>query len=479
MARQMVDDVSALIDGVPWAHYRRLDRSVRSREMAALAWWPAGWQSVTPRQIAATIARSGGSTLVAGVLSMHRNGWVRAAAVDELGRSNDASALPFLAVRCDDWVEPVRTAAQHLFLAHVNQADPGVLLELLPLMGGLVGPRSRAGDVPEGLRAAVVERITTSDALGAIDHEEPAVRRAAAQLVIDRRAARAALVTALAGGDSVVVGRIARAAVAESDASGVASAELLALLWGGRNGRLRALALHRAVSTEPDSLSTAAWAEDGLLDRAPSVRFVAARHLARQGVDVAARYRTLLDTSVVAIRGLAEVGTEADARAIEPLLADSRAPFRAAAIVAFGRLRGYAGRFELHQALDDPSGVVVAAAGRELARLRLPWAEIEAVRDAVLATEAGDAARRARQRVLNGQERWCRLAALVRLAIDGDDDLRVWATDRLAATVQAWNDAATTPRPEVLRAVQADLPVLADRMPDSIAEQIQWIVNHP
>jgi hypothetical protein len=87
-------------------------------------------------------------------------------------------------------------------------------------------------------------------------------------------------------------------------------------------------------------------AEAGLLDRSPSVRFLAQRFLADQGVDLCSRYEAALPERVVALHGLAEVAPRAEydevAAVIAPYLGDERVRARELAVQATGHVLGAA-----------------------------------------------------------------------------------------------------------------------------------------
>ena len=75
---------------------------------------PQGWDQLTPNHLA-TLAGSEHDpsySVVLGLASFHRNGYVRQEAVQRLSTINDGTELPYLLIRQNDWVEPVALAAQ-------------------------------------------------------------------------------------------------------------------------------------------------------------------------------------------------------------------------------------------------------------------------------------------------------------------------------------------------------------------------------
>ena len=68
------------------------------------------WQHLRPSDVG-RLARSPYSASLLGLASFHFNGHVREAAVSELALRTDATELPFLLIRLNDWVPQVRELA--------------------------------------------------------------------------------------------------------------------------------------------------------------------------------------------------------------------------------------------------------------------------------------------------------------------------------------------------------------------------------
>lgn len=88
---------------------------------------------------------------VAALMSFDRSGYLRQTGVELLGASADPFALPFLLLRLNDPVEPVRDLAQRAVTARLTGAEHvGILVRLLPLLDG-IRRRSRARPMLAGV----------------------------------------------------------------------------------------------------------------------------------------------------------------------------------------------------------------------------------------------------------------------------------------------------------------------------------------
>jgi hypothetical protein len=65
------------------------------------------WSGFAPAAVTRVARISAFDPAVVGLLACHANGFVRAAALEVLAGTLDGRELPFLALRANDWVEPV------------------------------------------------------------------------------------------------------------------------------------------------------------------------------------------------------------------------------------------------------------------------------------------------------------------------------------------------------------------------------------
>ncbi|MGW7432644.1 hypothetical protein ACWGIN_24255 [Streptomyces sp. NPDC054861] len=299
----------------------------------------------------------------------HPDGRVREAA---LARADGVpSVLPLIAIRCADWVEPVRDRARAL----LGAALPGVGPALLPGLSAVIlaVARRERGDVA---RESLVETLRGAepDVLEAVlASEDRAVRRLAHQISVARGHFPAARLAAIAAADAdVVIQDVCSEAALAAAGAGTGDDVLLPLL-GSRGSRVRSAgvtALHRT--------GRHGQAEPFLYDRSPMVRACARWVLRQAGTDPLDRYRARCaegrearDLPPGAPVGLAECGTPADAELLWPLTRDPRDGVRARAVAGL-RLLAARDLVRLAPLLDDPAPGVV----RETATTLVPWASV-------------------------------------------------------------------------------------------------------
>ncbi|GAB3844157.1 hypothetical protein ACFPIJ_51615 [Dactylosporangium cerinum] len=298
---------------------------------------------------------------VAALLTFDRSGYLREAGVRWLATSNEPFTLPFLLLRLNDPVDPVRQQATAAVHARLTVGHATLLVQLLPLIEGL-GARRRAG---------------------------PIVRTIGELLIDGDPAGRAALWAGARGDDTAVAASCLRMlatiepaasveqAVATGDpalrhwATGVATARsldpavqrrLLPLLEPDPNPRIRWKAL-RARTHHPDGEPHLRRA---LLDPDARVRYLARAGLRALGhTDSAALYRTTLthadatrDTIIGALAGLADMGTRDDAARLVAFLDHPNVRIRSEAWRALATLDPQTFTARAGQLRADPSGKV-------------------------------------------------------------------------------------------------------------------------
>ncbi|MFI8992629.1 hypothetical protein [Streptomyces sp. NPDC053542] len=388
----------------------------------------------------------------------HRNGWLREAAVRRAAQY--PGLLPLLAIRCADWVAPLRQYARQLLRDTLDVETAVALAPLILRVGrrgrGIFGVQL----LSEVLRWAPQERLAAL-----FSAPDRGVRRFAYWLAIEEgRLGPVELArTAAQDEDNVVQDLCATAALTALTALGDADREtyddVLAPLLAARNPRTRSTgvtALRRAGRPRE--------AEPFLNDRSAVVR-ACARYVVRQyGGDPTAWYRerctgpddiTLPPGTVI---GLAECGDRADAGLLRSLLTHPAGAVRAQAVAGL-RALDRADTAALRPLLDDPAPAVV----REVAVALLPSAT-ELPADRLLDRIGPQQPRHIRGaafRLLDAHGGTPALRAAVELLADQDAKLRT----RAEQSIRRWHPAADTRRgdPEVARLLDRSRHLLTDR----------------
>lgn len=295
----------------------------------------------------------------------HADGRIREAALEEARTA--VELRPLLAVRCSDWVGPVRERARVL-LAEL----PGSALLPLAELILLLSRRSRGGFARSLLERALREG-PAADVVALMAHQDRATYRLAHRIAVERGLLTPAELAATAAtcGDVTLQDLCAEAAVAavaaapgEAPRAGGEAAAVLDRLLTARAPRVRAAgvtALRRA--------GRHGAAEPFLADRSAVVR-ACARYVLRQGgVDPLPLYRALCADPAAypgAAAGLGECGERAtDAGTLWALAGHPLPAVRLHAVTGLRALEAVV-RERLTPLLDDPSPAVVRAATRAL-----------------------------------------------------------------------------------------------------------------
>jgi hypothetical protein len=289
--------------------------------------------------------------------SMHHDGRVRAAAVDEIAREPTPELTPFLAIRTGDWVVEVRARARAVFERLLREDADAHLPVAMPI--SLRMDVWRRGDAA----------VATVNAAFLAAPEATRTRVIAAARGRSRRLLYAALERAgaldcddrlLAAEDDPDVWVRARAAAAICrEPTGPDELRRLARC---RRPPARAFAVAGLLRAGHDR-EVAAYLDDA----SPLVRASAREAARRLGIDACEHYRRAVADRPTprAIECLAEIGSPAEAATFRPLLEDADGRVRAAAVRARHRL----GEVDLERntaLLHDPSAAVVREAATAL-----------------------------------------------------------------------------------------------------------------
>lgn len=359
LARAIADVIGDLSSLVPARQWMTLDAVLRESSSS----WP-GWTASVPELCTGDLHRLANlpnGVILLGLASGSPDGHVRERAVLALAKSSCGRELPFLLVRLNDWVEPVRELARTAVTDRLHSEYAPHFVAHLPLVDRLT---NCLRDDHRWLLDAVVERLEAGPWRDAVLNgscsPDRHVRRACFDLLsrspaIDvRRIVRAAL-------EDVDVGikmRGARLATSRLP-RGDPLWDALELMLRAAFSPIRRMAIQAAAAGRSPCLRRMLFA--GLFDRSPAVRDVAGFHLNRNfGLDVAGQYRDSLRGAecpdlVAAIHGLGHTGTPEDVRLIKGFLDHELAPVRQSALAAVGRLDFEAAAPRLSRALADVS----------------------------------------------------------------------------------------------------------------------------
>jgi HEAT repeat protein len=449
---------------------RRLDIEVRRQT----PYWARGFGGLRPKDVARLRALSGEPVAAAAICSMHRSGYVREAAVREFSLMHDGRELPYLILRAPDWVPEVRSLAQEAVTARLTPAYLPALVSCLALVEGESFATGRASALSPAIDSLLADPGSMTALMQGLQQPDRPGRRAAARRLANLGGlAVPAFVDLALRQDDIVVATIA-AESAVKRLEGDALWELLQRLRRHPIGRLRQLALWTALSWFPDAGEE--MLREALFDAQGGVRDGAQRRLASQGIDVVTIYRDALPTVPrVALLGLGETGTEADASLAVGYLKAEPISVRGAAVRAVARLDARGHLDALLAALADHSPSVSREARKGLER----FAGSVADRVWTICLQAQDQHVRANCFHLLGSLgkwdllRWG-LAATLRPEQDVSEGGR-WMVERCLAR---WNSSFTTPSPGQLEEISALMSSAEAALDSKTFDQLQFGLKH-
>lgn len=466
-AREAADTIGLYLAGLSPRELAALDAEVRT-----VSWWSqegSVWRSLSPRD-AADLYQSGlHPAAVLGVASFHPNGRVRGAAVEQLGSVDDGSELPFLLIRLNDWVAPVREAAYARVGERLTPAYAPHLVRSLWLVKRL----ERCGRADH---EALVGRAT--DVLRASE-SRPALREGARSpdrwlrrvcygllLEITDDDTREVLQAALTDEDALI--RLWAAERVDGFVTGETLRPIVDGLLRDPFMGLRREGLRMLVDHFPD------WADAdlrrALLDRHPTIREIARFDLRQRGTSdfrdfyLAAAERAAGPELRAALAGLGETSGAEDAPLAERFLGDRSPGIRRAAVGALARLAPEASVPRFLDALRDPNPGVSRAGRLALGRYA---GRVGAERLGAVAEEE-DAETHVRVGALSllaGLGKWEGIPWLVRACAAGDERVAGAARQHVRRWIDRFNRSFTRPTGPQLERLAAALDVAGAALP--------------
>ena len=109
-----------------------IDRAVRARS----TWYAEPWYALDPASVPhlAHVLVEAGCVEALGFVGSHPNGYVREAVVHALGEVRSGAELPFLALRANDWVPVIATAAADLILRRLTIENRAAVVSASPVL---------------------------------------------------------------------------------------------------------------------------------------------------------------------------------------------------------------------------------------------------------------------------------------------------------------------------------------------------------
>lgn len=342
VAQAAANAVSALAGTLNPADLPWLDQQMRQR--SPYRWsYPSAWADMKPEHVGFLRLFGESSVSALGMASFHFSGYVREESLRKLSESEDGTELPFLLLRLNDWVKPVRETAHRLIRERLRPDYAPFLVINILLVNRL---RLLRRDDQQNLLGAVEHLLASQECraaletgLGSLDRQ---VRRACYDIALRGAgtAGYALILHALSDPDPAVrldaAGRIS--CVAESELK----ERLAATAMRDRFAPVRHRGLEVLSNQFPDKALP--WLELALLDSHRSVRGYAQFQLGRgSAFDLGEFYRGALSQPAspalyATISGIGETGTATDASLVVPHVSHKTPRIRRAALRALANL---------------------------------------------------------------------------------------------------------------------------------------------
>ena len=352
--------VHSLLDRLPPEQLRHLGDMVTD----SCSWFVGyAWEQLTPAGVHKLITDGPTRTsVVLGLLSFHRNGYVRHEALRLLAKNQDGRELPYLLIRQHDWVEPIRADARCAVQDRLDERYlPDFVTNLSLVIHLLAFQRQDPAGVVHRVIGMLVQPKHDKLLVRAIHSQDPTVRRSVVRMALDAEGEHRARVVehALSSTDGII--RLWGSRHVRPCFSGKALDGILGSLRRDRFMPVRREALIIQADTSPDS-GRGVW-RHALLDGHASIRELARFHLGKLGeVDWPEVYRRALvehPQSLAALSGLGETGDRSDLLAIRGCLNSPLPRCRRAAVRAFAKAGGESALSELLGYLQDDSSAVI------------------------------------------------------------------------------------------------------------------------
>ena len=452
MLRRSVHPAQAGLDSAVAEVRAQVDRSTANGGSSFVSYvpsWFPDWPAIRKADVASLVHGAADPAGTAIVLSSHRNGHVREAAIREIAERDDPLALPALIFRSSDWVDEVRAAAGPAFLTVWRNRAVDDQIAAIPLLDHLVSARSR-------FTAQAVVALdeffagVDPDQTALIDHPDRKVRRVVARR-LSKRFSTARLVTAVVHQDDTITARLLAEELTGRDDL---SDEDLRHLATSRIGSIRADALVSAVRRGLADLDTLLI--QGLVDPNTIVRSYAQHVLAGHGFDLHGWYRNAWGAGTqAALPGLVDVSNASDRATAELLMNESNSSLQLAGLRMISRI---ATPDDAHTSrlLD-----IVASSNSKCSRLALALLvrddDVSRRLEDLAVSSPSEGRRLQLSRHLIATDRFTGLALSLRVLSSGDP-LGTTLFDRVDAI---WASRHTGPSPVAKQ-------LLADRLPGAL-----------
>jgi hypothetical protein len=434
------------------------------------------WYGMKPN----AIERLGGDTdedlVFIGLVSCHRNGFVRAEALRVLGSKPSGVIIPFVLIRLVDWVSEVRFVAEEELQRKLSVEYADAFVNCLPLIDRL-SKNSRYRPVYSSWIEALLKSPRGGDALRRGVHStNRKMRRHCFKIAFDNPTIRTKglILEALRDPDVIVrkwAFTIGPQFLSTDDYDWMQEAST------DPYGPIRRMAFETLVAKSTPSPEDLA---PFLLDRSAAIRcacqsaYIKLHNHSPADVYRAAIQDPLARKAEVGVLGLAETGDHTDVPAISMMLSSRSARVRRAVIRAL-RILGIEGHEQvlLMAVATDVLSVAREAAFALLSRRANPAADIW-----VAALKNPD--QRLHSNVLKlmkSAPKWGQLILYLGAAVSSDANLSACSIEMLAAWLNRFNSSFVDPSPAERDMATSQLDRASELLPARFVTELRFILQ--
>lgn len=437
------------------------------------------WRELSPNEVLglATNDQNALQPAVLGLLSFHRNGFVRHEAVRLLATIEDGTEFPFLLIRQNDWVAPIAVDAKAAIENRITDAYLPHLVKSLRLILHLKKFSRQDHSTIVGKTVGLLLKQENDEILRVVVNSPIRdVRREIVRLGLESIGENriGLLRCGLKSNDPLIrlaccrwLPQFLKAEHLESELSRLATDPFMPL----RRQAMQLQAEH--FPTQAISI----WRK-ALLDTHGSIRDLARFSLSRLGEEDHAGYyrQTILENprSLAAIEGLSEIGDADDAPLFRQLLKHEIPNRRCAGIRGLSRVAGESAIPEMLDSLKDEAHSAVREAAKAL-KPHLYSVGGEHLLAAALEARSPFACRMAIDAITN-MGKWPSFPWLIRVATQADPEFAKYAEEKIESW--HWRQVFTRPsdqqRQQIQDALAASGGRLSQRVTDIIKKELSF-----
>ncbi|GAA0765013.1 hypothetical protein GCM10008908_00930 [Clostridium subterminale] len=303
--------------------------------------WSYDWRTKDPKELLHPLMSEEEKVTILGLSSFHPNGYFREKAIKALSNMETGHEIPYLLIRINDWVRPVRNSSKEQLLRYLTPEHTMSFINNLPLVLRL-GECSREEHVD--VINAVVSLLSSSESsqklISGLQSPDSKVRLACYKIILKTRILDNKSIINYLIKDTNSYNRLFVLRNIQQEITPAEFTEVSQLLLHDKFAQIRILALETLYTFQPEGAINVL--EKSLFDRNQSVRSLSRYLLSKhKKYDFAAIYRDAIQKNeqlYSSICGLGETGNTSDSKIISTFMSNDTIKIVKASINSLARL---------------------------------------------------------------------------------------------------------------------------------------------